>query len=173
MIALSKKVCLLGDFAVGKTSLVRRFVYNLFDDKYLSTLGVKVSRKNVVLPLRDDVVDLTLMLWDLAGSEEFNDLRASYLRGAAGGMLVCDLTRPETLESLYEYAASLRALNAAAPIVVAANKDDLREQHLLTADQVREAAHSLKAACFFTSARTGQNVEEVFRHLGRLLVLQN
>lgn len=171
MIALSKKVCLLGDFAVGKTSLVRRFVYNMFDDKYLSTLGVKVSRKNVVLPLRDQVVDLTLMLWDLAGSEEFNDLRASYLRGAAGGLLVCDMTRPDTLASLREYAAGLRAVHATAPLVIAANKDDLRDQHLVTVDQVREAAHALEAVCFFTSARTGQNVEDAFRHLGRLLAL--
>ncbi len=171
MIALSKKVCLLGDFAVGKTSLVRRFVYNLFDDKYLSTLGVKVSRKNVVLPLRDEVVDLTLMLWDLAGSEEFNDMRASHLRGASGGLLVCDMTRPDTLASLHEYAAALRAVYTAAPVVIAANKDDLHDQHLVTADQVRDAAHALEAACFFTSARTGQNVEDAFRHLGRLLVL--
>lgn len=170
MIALSKKVCLLGDFAVGKTSLVRRFVYNLYDDKYLSTIGVKVSRKNVVLPLRADIVDLTLMLWDLAGSEEFNDVRASYLRGAAGGLLVCDLTRPDTLDSLFNYAAELRAMNDAATIVIAANKDDLRQQHQLTLDQVQTAASNLNAVCFSTSARSGQNVEEAFRHLGRLLL---
>ncbi len=170
MIALSKKVCLLGDFAVGKTSLVRRFVYNLFDDKYLSTLGVKVSRKNVVLPLRNQVVDLTLMLWDLAGSEEFSEIQASYLRGAAGSLLVCDMTRSDTLSSLQKYAARLRRVNNAAAIVIAANKDDLREQHLVTAEQVREITHSLDAVCFFTSARSGQNVEEAFRHLGRLLV---
>ena len=71
MVTLSKKVCLLGDFAVGKTSLVRRFVYDLFDDKYVSTIGVKVSRKTVILTRDDDIVDLTMMLWDLAGGEEF------------------------------------------------------------------------------------------------------
>ena len=66
VVTLSKKVCLLGDFAVGKTSLVRRFVYDLFDDKYVSTIGVKVSRKTVILTRGDDIVDLTMMLWDLA-----------------------------------------------------------------------------------------------------------
>ena len=94
---ISKKICLLGDFAVGKTSLVQRFVYALFDDKYISTIGVKVSRKTVVLPREDEVVELTLMLWDLAGSEEFGRVRASYLRGAVGAVLVCDVTRPHDL----------------------------------------------------------------------------
>lgn len=172
MIALSKKVCLLGDFAVGKTSLVRRFVYNLFDDKYLSTLGVRVSRKEIVLPNQDDMVALTLMLWDLAGSEEFSEVRASYLRGSAGAVLVCDLTRPETLDGLAEYARGLRAVAAAAPIIIAANKDDLREQHLVSAEQVQAAGRALGAPCFFTSARLGQNVEDVFRQLGQLLISQ-
>ncbi|RLC60203.1 MAG: GTP-binding protein, partial [Chloroflexota bacterium] len=97
MISIAKKVCLLGDLAVGKTSLVSRFVYNLFDDKYVSTIGVKVSRKTVIIPRAGDIVELTMMLWNLAGNEEFDRVRASYLRGAAGAVLVCDLTRPETL----------------------------------------------------------------------------
>ncbi len=71
MTTISKKVCLLGDFAVGKTSLVRRFVYDLFNDKYISTIGVKVSRKTVVVPRTHDLVELAMMLWDLGGSEEF------------------------------------------------------------------------------------------------------
>ena len=86
MRALSMKVCLLGDFAVGKTSLVSRFVHNAFSDKYLSTIGVKVSRKTVAVVGADEVVELTIMLWDLAGNEEFNQMRASYLRGAAGAL---------------------------------------------------------------------------------------
>ena len=97
MVTLSAKVCLLGDYAVGKTSLVRRFVYNMFDDRYLSTIGVKVSRKVVALAREDEVVELTLMLWDLAGSEEFDSVRASYLRGAVAGLIVCDLTQPTSL----------------------------------------------------------------------------
>ena len=81
MTAISKKVCMLGEFAVGKTSLVRRFVFERFDDRYISTIGVKVSRKTVVMTQRQATVQLTMMLWDLAGSEEFNQLRTSYLRG--------------------------------------------------------------------------------------------
>lgn len=105
MVSLSAKVCLLGDYAVGKTSLVRRFVYNLFEDKYLSTIGVKVSRKMVAVPRGDEVVELVLMLWDLAGSEEFDSVRASYLRGAAGALVVCDVTQRSTLASVSDYVA--------------------------------------------------------------------
>ncbi|MFN8485001.1 MAG: Rab family GTPase [Anaerolineae bacterium] len=167
---ISQKVCLLGDFAVGKTSLVRRFVYNAFDDKYLATIGVKVSRKTVVLPTQDELAELTLLLWDLAGSEEFSHVRATYLRGAAGAILVCDLTRPETLTALSAYVDDMRRIAPAARFVVAANKSDLPDPRLQAA-QVEAFADSLDTVCYLTSARTGHQVEDVFRHLGHLLLL--
>ena len=174
--SLSKKVCLLGDFAVGKTSLVRRFVYDLFDDKYISTMGVKVSRKVVSLPRGEDVLELTMMLWDLAGGEEFDRVRTSYLRGAAGAVVVCDLTRPETLEALQTYADELWAVSPGAYVIVAANKHDLVEalasegQAWTSPEQVEAAAADLGAAWHLTSAKTGEGVEALFQHLGRLLV---
>ena len=171
MTVISKKVCLLGDFAVGKTSLVRRFVYNLFNDKYISTIGVKVSRKTVAVPRDDDVVELTMMLWDLSASEEFNQVRASYLRGAAGAVLVCDLTRPETLDSLQAYTdALLRVSPDAQLIILAANKRDLADQQQLTPAQIEAVAAGLRVPYYLTSAKTGDEVESLFRHLGRLLV---
>ncbi len=170
MRTVSKKVCLLGDFAVGKTSLVRRFVYDLFDDKYISTIGVKVSRKTVAVPIEDGaVVELTMMLWDLAGSEDFSQIRGSYIRGSAGAILVCDLTRPESLLNLEGYLADLRQVTPEATIILVANKSDSPEQRLLLG-QVEEAAATLGVKCFVTSARTGENVEDMFRHLGRVLV---
>ncbi len=171
MISLSKKVCLLGDYGVGKTSLVRRFVYNLFEDKYLSTIGVKVSRKVIALAHGSDIVELTLMLWDLAGSEEFDSVRASYLRGATGAIVVCDLTRPATLGAASKYAAELRLMNSAARLVIAANKGDLTDKHQLTAEQIRAQAAALHAAHYLTSAKTGANVETIFRQLGQLLIV--
>lgn len=166
----SKKVCLLGDIAVGKTSLVRRFVYNLFDDKYLSTIGVKVSRKTLTMPKDNDLAELNLMLWDLAGSEEFDQVRASYLRGSAGAVLVCDLTRPDTLNTLQTYANDTRRINPQAQFVIAANKYDLSEQHQLTSAQVEALATSLNAPYFLTSAKSGVEVNNLFRHLGSLLL---
>lgn len=169
MIKLSKKVCLLGDFAVGKTSLVRRFVYNRFDDKYISTIGVKVSRKTVAVSAGGNLVEITMMLWDLAGSEEFNQVRASYLRGAAGAILVCDLTRPETLENLQAYAATLLATNPNAKLVIATNKSDLVEQQRLAPEQIEQTAAQLNAPFYLTSAKSGNEVETLFRHLAELL----
>lgn len=172
----AKKVCLLGDFAVGKTSLVRRFVYNLFDDKYISTIGVKVSRK-ILLTRRDDqIVELALMLWDLAGSEEFDRVRVSYLRGAEGAVLVCDITRPETLLSLQRYADELRATNPEARLVLAANKCDLLGSNMaasgayLQPHQIEAMAAKLGMPYYLTSAKVGDEVETMFRQLSQALV---
>lgn len=170
MVSLNAKVCLLGDYAVGKTSLVRRFVYNLFEDKYLSTIGVKVSRKVVAFPHGEDVVELTLMLWDLAGSEEFDRVRASYLRGAAGALLVCDLTQRGSLDSMREYARQVREVNPRAAIVLAANKQDLVDQLTIREEEIATTASELGADFYLTSAKMGMAVDEAFRHLGRLTV---
>jgi small GTP-binding protein len=167
---ISKKVCLLGDFAVGKTSLMRRFVYDLFSDKYISTIGVKVSRKTVAIPVAADIVELTMMLWDLGGSEEFNRVRASYLRGAAGAVLVCDLARPRTLDSIRTYADELHGISPGARFILAANKCDLTDRQRLTREQIEAAAANVNAPYYLTSAKTGDEVETLFRHLGRLLV---
>jgi small GTP-binding protein len=167
---ISKKICLLGDFAVGKTSLVRRFVQDLFDDKYISTIGVKVSRKEVTIPQDDTFVELAMMLWDLAGSDEFSRMQASYMRGAAGAVLVCDLTRPATLDRLRIYVDDLLKINAGARFVLAANKSDLADQQEITPAQVEAAAAELDAPWHFTSAKTGDQVEEMFHRLGHLLV---
>ncbi len=166
----SRKVCLLGDFAVGKTSLVRRFVHNLFDDKYISTIGVKVSRKTVAVPRKGEIVEVTLMLWDLGGGEEFERVRPSYLRGAAGAVLVCDLTRPRSLTELSGYVEELERINPEARFIIAANKRDLTKERKLAPEKVEQIAEQLKAVCYETSAKTGDEVEKLFHHMGELLV---
>ena len=168
--AYSKKICLLGDFAVGKTSLVRKFVYDIFDDKYISTIGVKVSRKTVAVITDGGVAELTMMLWDLAGSEDFNDIRASYLRGSAGAILVCDLTRPETLANLRAYVRDLRGQIADPKLVLAANKVDLQDELRISEAEIVAVAEELGTSLIFTSAKTGQGVEEIFRTLGSMLI---
>ncbi len=172
MVSLNAKVCILGDYAVGKTSLVRRFVYNLFEDKYLSTIGVKVSRKVVAVPQGDNIAELTMMIWDLAGSEEFDRIRATYLRGALGALIVCDLTQRSTLDSVHEYARQLCEVNPRAAVVLAANKHDLVDQRAIGEEEIAATSARLGAPCYLTSAKIGVAVDEAFRHLARLAVGQ-
>ena len=105
--------------ALEKTSLIRRFVEGMFDDKYLSTIGVKISRKR----LKRDSHYLNLLIWDLAGGDNYVKANRSYLRGAVGGIIVCDLTRMETLPAFARYTEQLQAVSPNAHIVYAGNKN--------------------------------------------------
>jgi len=110
---LTKKVCMLGSFSVGKTSLVRRFVETIFLDKYHTTVGVKVDKKVVQV----DGQELSLVLWDIYGEDEYQKLRLSYLRGAAGYLLVADGTRRATLDKVLAIVAMVASLAGLAGLV--------------------------------------------------------
>ncbi len=163
---MQKKVCLLGDFAVGKTSLVRRFIEGLFEDKYLSTIGTKVSRKSLTL----DSQDLVMLIWDLAGGEKFDRMMSSYYRGAAGAILVCDLTRAETLDILSRYAQDFWSINPHTPLVIVGNKVDLVNARALSDDTLATFAGQYQAPWFTSSAKTGENVEALFKALGSSII---
>jgi small GTP-binding protein len=165
MKVIQKKVCMLGSFAVGKTSLVRRFVEGRFDDRYLSTIGVKISRRTVELPQ----LHVNLILWDLAGGDEFLRSNTGYLRGAAAGILVCDVTRPDTTTLLTDYANQLRSLNGNAELVILANKADLTEERLLSDEFLVDLGRKLQAPVRLTSALTGLNVADAFSDLANRL----
>jgi small GTP-binding protein len=169
-VTINKKVCMLGDFAVGKTSLVRRFVYERFEDKYLSTLGVKISRKTVAIPFQNQPVEMAIILWDLAGSEEFNQIRASYMRGASGIMLVCDLTRPDTFQHLPVYVNDIQQVCPGAQIVLAANKVDLINERRLSSAEIEAYVNPKNIPYFLTSAKLGDRVESIFQQLGQLML---
>jgi small GTP-binding protein len=157
---VQKKICMLGALAVGKTSLVRRYVENLFSEKYHTTLGVKIDKKLV----RVSGQDITLVLWDLAGQENYNNIRQSYLRGASGYLLVADKTRISTLD----FALKVREVEGYflkdIPCVLIINKWDLHGKWDLTVEAVDE----LRAKGWDitnTSAKTGEGVEESFERL--------
>jgi len=164
---VQKKICLLGDFAVGKTSLMRRYVEGRFDDKYLSTIGVKISRKT----LFRDYGQLNLLIWDMTGGDDIGtQARASYLRGASGALVVCDLTRRETLTVFERYAHQMRTLNPHIPLVLVGNKIDLVAERTVTDDDMSLVCNSLKCEKYFvTSAKTGAEVETVFNYLAELI----
>jgi small GTP-binding protein len=157
---LQKKICMLGGFSVGKTSLVKRYVSSIFSEAYLTTVGVKIDKKTV--ELSDRVV--SLILWDLAGEDDLSSLRMSYLRGSAGYVLVADGTRPSTLEMALSLRQRVETDYGALPFVMLLNKSDLTEQWAVGSaelDNLRRNGWWVRPS----SARTGESVEEAFRDL--------
>jgi small GTP-binding protein len=157
---LQKKICMLGSFSVGKTSLVRRYVESIFSDAYQTSIGVKVDKKVV----RAGDEDVTLVLWDIHGEDVYQKIRMSYLRGMSGYLLVVDGTRHQTLDDAL--ALNERVIQEAGkvPAVLVFNKSDLFEKWEI--DATRES--ELTAAGWTiirTSAKTGDSVEEVFSKL--------
>jgi small GTP-binding protein len=159
---IQKKVCLLGTSGVGKTSLVAQFVHSMFSDKYLTTVGVKIDKKT----LQVDGIEVMLVIWDLAGDDDFQRLQTSYLRGTSGYLLVADGTRQVTLDQVLELQKRAAENLGATPFVLVLNKVDLAPQW-----EVNEAQISALGAQNFTviktSAKEGAGVEEAFAHLAR------
>ena len=162
---MQKKVCMLGGFAVGKTSLVRRFVTNLFSDQYHTTIGVTVEKKTVTAHGQD----LTLMLWDLYGDDEFQRVRESYLSGSSGYILVMDGTRRATLDTALSLHQVATRVLGNVPFVAIVNKADLRSEWEID-DQSIESLRGLGWPVLFGSAKLGQGVEELFRSLAGRMV---
>ncbi|MHC9062465.1 Rab family GTPase [Nitrospira sp. CMX1] len=162
---MQKKICMLGGFAVGKTSLVRRFVTNVFSEHYQTTIGVTVEKKTVTV----DHQDVMLMLWDLYGEDEFQHVRESYLRGSSGYILVIDGTRKASLDKACLLQQTVVRTVGPIPFVSIINKSDLQsdwEIDLPTIEQLREQGWPV----FFGSAKLGQGVEDLFGHLATLLM---
>jgi small GTP-binding protein len=159
-VVVQKKICMLGGFSVGKTSLVKRFVDSVFSETYLTTVGVKIDKKTVTLG--EKVVHL--ILWDLAGEDDLSSLRMSYLRGAAGYVLVADGTRPATLETALSIRQRVEADHGPLPFALLLNKNDLREQWAIADGDLEALRHS---GCWVrsSSARTGEGVEDAFTDL--------
>ena len=157
---IQKKICMVGVFGTGKTSLVRQFVHSKFSERYLSTVGVKIDRKSVEVQGED----VNLLLWDLAGRDDVEDIQTSYLRGAAGVLYVVDGTRRETFDQAFELRDIVRGAIGHVPAVMALNKSDLRDAWALApADMTRLKEDGWNAIA--TSAKDGLGVEEAFRRL--------
>lgn len=159
-----RKVCLLGDGGVGKTSLVRRFVEDSFRDEYIVSFGTKVSKK--VLDFGG--VELTLMLWDILGQKSDDALHSAYYKGANGALLVCDVTRAQTVEHLENWKESFLRSAPGAKMVMVANKADLEPK--VTKDELEATSAKLGGRMIATSAKTGEGVEAAFLELGKAVM---
>lgn len=162
---IQKKICLLGGFGVGKTSLVSQFVHSIFSEKYLTTIGVKIDKKSLAV----DGTDVELVIWDIYGQDDFQKLRTSYLRGASGYLLVADGTRRATLDTAVDVQRLAEEALGRAPFILALNKADLRAQW-----EVDDAAVDERTGAGWqvveTSAKTGDSVEGAFSSLARAML---
>jgi len=158
---------MIGDFSVGKTSSVARFIRQNFSEKYLTTVGVKIDTKLVNLEAEDKVVKL--ILWDIAGNNSLTSATISYLRGAAGYLLIVDGTRLPTWHSAINLQQMVTDQLGEKPFVVMLNKADLTEQWEV-GDELVDEQTALGWDFIKTSARTGMGVEESFTLLARKLL---
>jgi len=160
--SVSKKVILIGHFGVGKSSLVQRFVHQKFSDQYITTIGVKIDKKMVKL----GGLEVTMIIWDIAGEDRQQKIPTSYKLGAHGALYVFDVSRPSTFENLQEELESLNGIIPDIPVQVLANKMDLVNDE----DRAAILSGLPFQGVFETSAKTGLHVEEAFKQLAQKMV---
>jgi small GTP-binding protein len=162
---LQKKICMVGAFATGKTSLVARFVTSIFSEQYQTTVGVKIDKKTVNVDGRE----LNLILWDLHGEDEFQKLRMSYLRGSSGYLLVVDGTRHTTFDKACELQKRVADTLGKVPFILVMNKFDLTEEWEIDVNEINELI-AQGWIVIKTSAKTGMGVEEIFQTLAKKML---
>ena len=166
------KVGLIGDSKVGKTSLIRRFVLDQFDDEYVRTIGAKVSKKEVFLPLTGNRrMRVDMMIWDIIGERNVAELyMESQFEGMQGILAVCDVTRNGTLSSIDGWTSSVFDVAGKVPTYILVNKTDLEDRFEIERSAVVKCSKSLGSPFIFTSAKTGENVGRVFSHLAERIL---
>jgi small GTP-binding protein len=166
---ISKKICLLGDFSVGKTSLIRRFVERQFSDRYLSTIGVKISQKTLECqrPDRQEQVKVHMLIWDLEGNTKFKSITPMHLQGASSAVIVADVTRHVTLDHVSDHIQCFLSVNPKGAVIIALNKADLIDEDRLVdiVDLLSVKTHNSVIATYSTSAKTGYHVDLIFNQL--------
>jgi small GTP-binding protein len=154
VINVMKKVLLLGDAAVGKTSLVRRFVFDRFDDEYIATIGTKTTAKAIQYDTGKGLINLNLQIWDILGQKGYSRLHHSSFKGTNGVIMVADITRRETLQSLDKYwIPKTKYLTGNVPFIILANKSDLMKEAEFNAEGLTKFASRYNVKFYLTSAK--------------------
>jgi small GTP-binding protein len=161
------KVILIGDGAVGKTSLIRRYMEGKFRADYLPTIGSQIYTKKLV---RKGETKITLVVWDISGQPAFTGIRPEYYKGATAILLVYDLTRPETFHHLDGWLNETKRYSSNPEIILIANKSDLEANRKINQKSGEEYASKINAPYLETSAKDGNNVPETFAILADRLV---
>ncbi len=168
---IKTKVCLVGEAAVGKTSMVRRFVQDEFDDRYITTLGAKVSKREMTFDTPDHAqIHMDMTIWDIMGEKGFRDLlKDAYFYGANGILAVADITRRRTLDDLDDWIDGVEQVVGNVPLLLAVNKTDLTSGAQFTERDVAQFAKAYGCEFLLASAKTGDRVEDAFLRIGTLV----
>ena len=167
MVMYSRKVILLGQGGVGKTSVIRRFVEQAFSHDYKTTVGSNFLLKRLQL---DAETRMTMQIWDLSGQDSFRNIRTQYFLHSHGGIMVYDLTRPETLAELDKWHADFTEKAGGVPLMLFGNKVDLEEKRGVKFEEASEKAKHFNASYYETSALAGTNVQEAFTRLAQQII---
>jgi small GTP-binding protein len=171
---LALKICLLGDSAVGKTSLIQKYTHDAFNDQYMTTMGTKVTKKNISIhiPEYNKKFNITFSIYDIMGDGNLlGTLNQADLRDLDGAFLVCDVTRPKTLENLIFWVDSLyKECPGNIPLLCMANKGDLTGGYMFDFGDIPGFEGVFGAPWLLTSAKTGNNVGEAFRILSKKMI---
>ena len=159
------KVCLVGDPEVGKTSLVRRYVLDQFDDNYILTIGAKVMKKTVVVNHEGRDFNVTLLLWDIMGQKHYKIIESVALENVVGGLVVCDRTRKPTFKNLSYWIDAIWKISPGIPLILLGNKSDLQDQLEVAEEEMGKLSENHTSTWYMTSAKTGNNVETAFQRL--------
>lgn len=171
---IKKNIILLGDGAVGKTSLIRRYVLDQFDERYVTTIGSKVTKKEVEIMSGTANIRMVMLIWDIIGQKDYELTQTLSMKNIDGAILVSDLTRKETLNNLKDYwIPKILAARGQIPVVFLANKCDMEEERQFRAAQLEDMAilagalneDRARSFCFETSARSGANIDTAFHRL--------
>jgi len=166
-----KKVALVGDSSVGKTSLIRRFVIDVFDDKYIATIGAKVSKRDIEYKQPDKTVYLTVMIWDILGQKEYKKMRTQGLSGAHGVVLVMDLSRVETVKDAEEFwLPEIWEIVPGIPVLFVGNKSDIAGPQSAAGRALTEVSKKAEMPMILCSAKSGDNVAAAFRKIGEMML---
>jgi Ras-related protein Rab-2A len=162
--AIPAKIIIIGDPAVGKTSLIKKYVKTTIDSEYLPTVGAQISKQPVKLLIGKDIINVALLFWDIAGQDHFKVLHKVYYNGAKGVILVFDLTKPNTLTSIQKWQSeALGYLKKKIPMILVGNKSDLKDQIKVTKEDINNMKEIIHVSdSYETSALDGTNVTEMF-----------
>lgn len=165
------KICLVGESSVGKTSLIKKYVLDIFDDKYVSTIGTKITKKTQTFTVKSGEIEMDMIIWDIMGQPSFRALlQDAYFYGAQGVLAVCDSTREQTLKDIHAWIDSVRDVVGDVPIIFLANKNDLEEHRAFDQAAMDAELAKYNMPAMYSSAKTGENVDAAFKKLGRMIL---